>query len=590
MVNWQKKQRGWQKIYLSLWTVLLCLILVITVAQAAEITVQVDQSRVLANESFKLIFETKGSVDGEPDFSPLKKDFDILSQNQSSSFQFINGEGRRSTSWILNLIPKETGKFTIPAIKFGSSSSKPVTLLVSNDPAPATKKSQLDSDMFLLLEADTKKPYVQAQVVITLRFYRAINIASGTMTKPDFSGGEVVVESLGKGRQYDTKRHDRTYRVEEYRYLMFPQKSGKLTLKPIRLTAQIGGTNQVFGNLFNDPFGRQRSSTKRISSNSLSFDVQAIPQIFHNKRWLPAHEVIISQKWSQDPSQFIVDEPITRTINLMADGIPAKQLPKIVKHETPGLKQYTDKADFSDQEELTGIVGVLQQKNAIIPTTPGKYKLAAIEIPWWDVDEDKLKIARLKEEVFTVQPAINNNQTHTAQPQPIQQAVNAPTTQPQTTIIDNTTDSQKIPQAYLWLSLFFGCGWFLTVLAWWLHYRSWQKNITDGFSKAPKKTDKNILKQLKTSSLDNRPTETRRLLLQWANEIWPDLNNPSMAKIRNLVQPTLREELEKLEQTLFAKEPQPWNGAKLWQEIKAFKKGNDKGRGKEQNGQLSPLY
>jgi hypothetical protein len=586
MVNLQKTYRQWGKVYLSFCTLILCLILISTVAQAAQITVRIDQDRVLANESFKLIFETKGSVDGDPDFSPLKKNFDILGQNQSSSFQLINGKGHRSTSWILNVIPKETGKFTIPAIKFGGSSSKPVTLLVSKDPAPSTKKNQLDSDMFLLVEADTKNPYVQAQVVITLRFFRAINIASATMTKPNFGGGEVVVESLGKGRQYDTQRNDRTYRVEEHRYLMFPQKSGELTLNPIHLKAQIGGSNQVFGNLFNDPFGRQRSSTKRISSNSLNFDVQAIPKIFRNKRWLPAHEVIISQKWSQNPSQFIVGEPITRTINLMADGIPAKQLPTITKHETKGLKQYTDKAEFSDQEETTGIVGVLSQKNAIIPTTPGKYKLYAIEIPWWDVDENKLKIARLKEKTITVQPAINT-QTNTTKP--LQQAINLPAP-PQTTNLDNTTNIQKTPQPFSWLHLVLGFGWFITTLAWWFHHRSWQKKAAVQFTKTEKKSDKNILKLLKASSLDNRPTETRRLLLQWADVMWPEMNNPSMATIRTQVQPPMQEELKKLEQTLFAKEPQPWEGAKLWNEIKAYKKGDNNGRGKEQAGELSPLY
>ncbi|MBF0193678.1 MAG: protein BatD [Magnetococcales bacterium] len=586
MVNWQKQYKQWGKLYFSLWIIVLCFALISTTAEAANITVKVDQSRVLANESFKLIFETKDSVDGEPDFSPLKKDFDIISQNQSSSYQFINGEGHRSTSWIINLMPKKTGKFIIPAIKFGSSSSKQATLIVKKDLAQSTKKNQLDSDMFLLVNADTKTPYVQAQVVITLRFYRAINIASATMTKPDFSGGEVVVESLGKGRQYDTKRNDRTYRVDEHRYLMFPQKSGKLTLNPIHLTIQIGGSNQVFGNLFNDPFGRQRSSIKRLSSNPLTFEVQGIPKGLHKKRWLPAHEVIISQKWSQNPSEFIVGEPITRTINLMADGIPAKQLPNFAKQKTAGLKQYLDKAEYKDQLEITGVVGLLRQKNAIIPTSPGEYKLPAIEVPWWDVDENKLKTARLDEEIFTVKPAINNN---TTQPQPVQQVI-APPTPSQTTTIGNQPNLQHTPQNFYWLNIVLGCGWFITALAWWLHHRTWQNKPIVEVAKPNEKSDKKILKLLKASALDNQPTQTRRLFMQWANEIWPELSNPSMAQIRNLVEAPMQVELEKLEQCLFAKEPQPWEGAKLWSEIKAFKKGHKKGRNKEQNGQLSPLY
>ncbi|MBF0379510.1 MAG: protein BatD [Magnetococcales bacterium] len=589
MVNWHNKQKSIIKSYFAFCLSLLSILLVSTTAIAAQITVSIDQDQVLVSESFKLIFEAKGSVDGEPDFSPLKKSFDILGQNKSTSYQFINGSGHSSTSWTVNLIPREAGKFTIPAIKFGSSTSKPITLIVNKDPTPTSSKGQFDSDMFLLVEADTHKPYVQAQVVITLRFYRAIKIVGATMTKPNFSGGEVVFESLGQGRQYDTNRNNRKYRVEEHRYIMFPQKSGELKLTPIHLKAQIGGSNQVFGNLFNDPFGRQRSSVKRISSNTLKFDVQAIPKSFTHKRWLAAHEVIISQKWSQDPAQFIVGEPITRTINLMADGIPAKQLPKFSKQKTTGLKQYTDKAEHSDQVELTGIVGVLRQKNAIIPTSPGTYKLAAIEIPWWDVDEDKLKIARLHEQTITVQPAVNSNQPAKSQQLPLPESSTPPTTLPTTTVTP-AAEMQHTTQPYPWLAVVFGVGWFLTALAWWFHHRSWQKNVLSKVSKTVKEIDTNILKKLKASSLDNRPSETRRLLMQWASQTWPDLNSPSMAKICELVQPSMATELEKLEQTLYAKEPIPWDGAKLWSEIKGFKKTKSDTKSKKHSGELSPLY
>ena len=58
---------------------------------AATITATVDRSQANAGESIQLTLNIKGSPDDAPDFSVLQNDFDIVSQNQSSNMQIING-------------------------------------------------------------------------------------------------------------------------------------------------------------------------------------------------------------------------------------------------------------------------------------------------------------------------------------------------------------------------------------------------------------------------------------------------------------------------------------------------------------------
>ena len=573
---------------LSIGVMFLSLPLLSAASHAADIELRADRTPVAVNESFQLFFETSGDVDGDPDFSPLKQNFDILGKKQSSNYQFINGNRSQSISWVLTLMPKKAGEVVIPAISFGSSTSRPTSIAVTKEKPITLSAKDKNPNIFLNVETDISNPYIQAQVVLTVRFFRAITITSANMTPPTFEGGEVVIETLGKGRQYKTQKNNRTFIVDEKRYAVFPQESGKLTLKPIQLTAKIGGGNQIFGTIFNDPFARQRSSIRRVSSQPITLQVQPIPDSFKGKRWLPAHELILTEKWSKSPTKFIVGEPITRSTIMMADGIPAKQLPEIPIQETKGLKQYTDRAEVSDQVELSGIVGILRQKNAIIPTTSSQYELAAIEIPWWDVDEDILKIARLPAITFAATPVPGAKQTTNPSPLPAPQPLPAPapnlTERPETI---SPSPTQPPPYQLPWLSMLLGAGWLITALAWWWKQRRHKSNTYQ--EKAVKNVTK-TLKQLKKHAIGNSAPETRRLLIQWGGEQWPEIINLGIDDISSRVSPAMQEELKQLNRALFAKENSTWQGETLWQEIEKHHKNGKKQPKNQGSENLVPLY
>ncbi|HSY26512.1 MAG TPA: BatD family protein, partial [Burkholderiaceae bacterium] len=63
----------------------------------AALQAQVDRNPVAANETFNLTLQTAESTSGDPDLSVLKKDFDVLGQNKSSSLQIFNGQASRNT-------------------------------------------------------------------------------------------------------------------------------------------------------------------------------------------------------------------------------------------------------------------------------------------------------------------------------------------------------------------------------------------------------------------------------------------------------------------------------------------------------------
>ena len=81
------------KRYVSSFALILILLgsLISAVAQAASITVSTSRNPVALDDSFHLIYEANSSVDDDPDFSPIYKNFDILSSSQSTNMRSVNG-------------------------------------------------------------------------------------------------------------------------------------------------------------------------------------------------------------------------------------------------------------------------------------------------------------------------------------------------------------------------------------------------------------------------------------------------------------------------------------------------------------------
>ena len=65
---------------------------------------------------------TTGS--GNPDFSVLQNDFEILGQSTFSQTQSHNGKIIQNLSWRLQLLPKRMGQLIIPAMTVSGETSK----------------------------------------------------------------------------------------------------------------------------------------------------------------------------------------------------------------------------------------------------------------------------------------------------------------------------------------------------------------------------------------------------------------------------------------------------------------------------------
>ena len=554
------------------------------IVRATDITVMTDHIPAV-NESFQLIFETSGDVDDDPDFSPLEKNLTIIGRSTRSSTQIINSKISHSKKWVLEVIANSAGTITIPSIHFGKDKTKPLKITVSSGNSNQNNVAggaDVNDDVFIKTGISTDSPYVQAQVIYTIKLFRAVNTSNASLTEPKVKDGQAVIQKLGNDINYETRHDGRQYEVVERRYAVFPQKSGKVTIEPVVFQGQIGR-----GGFFIDPFGPP-PKTVVAQSKPVELNVKPIPATFTGNHWLPARNINLQEQWSHDPSSIPAGEAVTRTLTLHADGLPASQLPGISANLPDNFKQYPDQPVLNESSNDKGLSGTREDKTAIVPLRNGDYVLPEISIPWWNTETDKLETAVLPQRHITIIPGSNA----TAAPAPQTAPVTSPVPE---TAVAGKNEKQNIPVVtnsenhWKWISLMLGIFWFITLLLWWLSYRHGtnKNNIQPTKRTVPDlKVSQTALKQ---ACKLNDPVKAKQALLEWGRNIWPEDPPASLGNLAKHCPEELSLQILRMNESLYGKTRITWNGQLLWAAFLSanHKSGKDK---KPETATLEPLY
>jgi len=439
--------------------VAVCVALAMTspvVAASPSVKLHVDPDPPPPNESFTLAFEARGDVDADPDLRPLEEDFEILSRNQQTSLEIINGRRSRSTVWRVEVLPKHGPPLTVPAVRFGKLVTTPRAL----EFAAATSSQEADDGLFLEVDATPANPYVQQQVIYRLRLWKRYEISNASLSEPEVST-DAIVKPLDADKRYEDTRDGKRYEVIERKFALFPQASGKVTIKPAVVTAQIVKRGFSLFDSFAQPV-----ATKRIVSRPVDLDVRAIPPSFPaGATWLPARQLSLHAEWQPADAEAKVGEPVTRTLNLWADGLTAGQLPPLDGDEIPGAKLYPDRPQTSEQQSPSGYSAVLQRKTAIIPAAAGRLTLPALALPWWNTGTDELEYARIPahELIAAAVPGLSPPPA----PPPVAAADDAELASPVPSPTATPPDVRP-PDYWATLALVALVGWVATLVLWWL--------------------------------------------------------------------------------------------------------------------------
>lgn len=510
-------------------------------AQAAVIAA-VDRANVELNESFTLKITVDTAIDVEPDASALDEDFYVGTRSQLSNTTIVNGQISRSRTWTYVLMAKREGDILIPPVIIGSERSEPVPIRVT----PPSTTLPGEADIFVTTDADHTESFVQAQVLYTVKVYRAVATRQPRLSEPSIGGVEVLVESAGEERSYESILNGKAYNVVERIYALFPQESGSISIAPARFEARVLRDGRITGR-------------KIFESDPIDIVVNPIPPPpdgFPDAVWFPAKSVTLSEDWSREPDRLPAGEPITRHITVTAVGQLSTQIPVLEPSNSDAVKVYPDKPEFRDSADASGIRAVRRDQYAMIGVTAGDFELPSVELPWWNIDAAEWQIARLPGSTLSILPSLV---APAISPEPVVE-------EQEDTAEDGAMSAPaEFVYSDFWrlVSVGLGGAWIMTVIAWW-----WSRRPTDYSPQVPEpppihKQQAKCLKAARKAALDGDAPGVKANLLEWGRLQWPANPPRSVGIISSRVSLPLSTHLQALCSASYGPGELAWNGEEL---------------------------
>lgn len=513
----------------------------------------------------------KSATRSRPDFSPLEKDFRIISTNYGTSINVLNGVTNAQTFWQVTLEPKTAGDLLIPEIDFGNVKSLSRKLYVE-EVAGVVSRDPQNASAFVQAEIDNAAPYIQSQVLYTFKLFYRSQLENPRLEPPHIK--DVTLLQIGDNKFYQTTIKGERFFVFEKNFAIFPQKPGKLIIPPTHFRA----SQLDISNLMNDPFFVTPTKIVTLATQPFALDVQKIPNNFQGKIWLPAKKISLTEEWSSDPNKWEIGNPVTRTVTIEAHGLRADQIPDLSVENISGVNIYADRPHRSNNLKGDSVVGILQQKITYIPNQPQSVIIPALKFHWWNTQTNTNAIAQLKTLRVQVQGKINTAGSTPSNTGPISTTIGTtdqtsnlsqnkslPVSTQQTGSIINET----IPfyfSMWFWVSIFLFVMWLITLIWIWKNSASKKTQLKSLPAKDNESEAKSIQWNSKTfvkACKQGNPVLAQKLLLLWANTQWQDPPR-SLGKLREMINDeNFKKALENLEQALYANKDIQWNGHAL---------------------------
>jgi len=371
------------------------LLLAVSTLSWAALTATVDRSVIDSNETLQLVIRYDGQVmTGQPDFSPLENDFEILSNNRQQQYSWVNGQSESYTDWTMVLMPKRTGLVLIPSLNFKKDVSNAVEIRVRSASAAAAGAGK--QPIYTETLVDKESVYIQEQLVLTHRLYTSVQLSDLSLS--DLNVPDVILQKIGDN-QYQKTINGRNYLIVEIKYALFPQVAGKLVIPALRFGAYESNGRSQFGGFTNRGTRIFRSTESKI------VDVNARPAHIAADQWMPSSEVQLAEQWSTDLNNLTVGEPVTRAIAISAAGLTGAQITPIQIIESDDYKIYPDQPQLQEQAKSSTIVGTRTETLAMVPGRAGEITFPAINVRWWDTVNQRMQTASLAAKTVQVRPS-----------------------------------------------------------------------------------------------------------------------------------------------------------------------------------------
>lgn len=529
-------------------------------AFASEITVRLDENKVMVNESFTVVFASNKKIQDQPDFTPLQKDFEIISTGAGLYTSIINGRLTEETRWNVTLVAKHEGTLTIPSIAFGPYSSSAKDIEVT-----ASVSENQDDAIFIETEMKPNNAiYEQTPIIFTIRLYCSLQMTQGSLSEIKTNDPDTIIERIGNDAQYE-KFHSngKRYVVIERQYMIVPQHTGELIILPAVFEGNIVKKSYSMFDV--------QTNFKRLYSKEEKIEVKAAPANASKNKWFAANDFKITEEWSKDINHLSLSEPVTWTLTLTADGGLANQIPEISFNFPKEIKSYLDKPEVTNHITSAGVKGVKVVKVALIPTKAGEFVLPELAIGWWNLNTNQSNEIIIPKRTIKIE---SSEEIAIASPIILEKEI---TSLPDVVLTEPVEMTRQM-MSFLSIAIL---GAFALLFSFYMKTK-------------PRHSKSDLLKdmnaELKQACQLNDAKMAEKYLLSAAGLLFPEIKPLNMVTIKPHLSFDLQKEIDVLYQFLYGQKAN-WDGSSLWQAWKSYKpKKNLKTNKTKKQEDLQRLY
>ncbi len=367
-----------------------------------------------------------------PDF----KGFEVIygpATSSQSSFQMINGRTSQSSSIIYTyvLMAESVGNFTIGSASVQADGktvkSSPTRIRVlsggaggssggnyggggngnagagrqSSASEPSSSSTNISAkDLFMTATASRTTVHEQEAILLTYKIYTLVDLRELDGKLPTLDGFQIQEIPLPRTKEFSIEQYNgRNYRsVVWSQYLLFPQKSGKLTIPAITYEGVVLTRNRNLDPIeafFNGQSGYTEVKRK-IATPTLTINVSPLP---NKPEGFSGAVGKFSVSSSISTKEVDANEAVTLKISVQGSGnmklisTPEVQFPK-------DFETYDAKVNDNFQLTRSGLSGTKDFEYLFVPRHPGTYEIPAAEFIYFDTESRSYKT--LKTEAYTL--------------------------------------------------------------------------------------------------------------------------------------------------------------------------------------------
>ena len=379
-----------------------------TMAQEVSFEAKVSKRSLGLNERLRVDFIMNENGD---DFTPPPfKGFRVVGgPNQSISNSWVNGKKSFSKTYTYFLTPIQKGGLTISQAKINidgeiyktTPQRITVTEAVEVPRDPNSPEYLIDDNLHLVTEISNNRPYLNEAITVVYKLYfrNPLRISDGRVVEnpqfADFWSHNINIPQL--------KVENGTYKGEQYnvvvwkKSILYPQKTGKLSLEPLSLSLVIdlpSNRRDFFGNRI------LQQSSRTVTAGRRTINVKPLPEKGKPANFFGAvgqfnFDALLNKNALKATESFEIKLKVTGKGNLKLFNLPELVLPNTLEVFEPEHAENV-------RTTLSGMQGSIEDNYTIVTRFQGKYPIAPVSFSYFDPKKQEYFTLRSSNQIVDV--------------------------------------------------------------------------------------------------------------------------------------------------------------------------------------------